>query len=508
MGESKGIRLPANVQRAVGDAHRLGVLQDLQTMGTAADADFDRLTGLAAFLMKTPVALVTLLDVERQWFKSCIGLDSTGTDTNISFCAHAIAAGDKPMIVTDATNDPRFAANPLVTGPDHVRFYAGAPMIVAGARIGTLCVLDREPRDSPSDEQLQQLESLAALAASLFTLKDSSRSGVLAKAALRLEEQRRAIALDAAALASWVWDVRTNTVDCDVLLPQMLNLPRATRLTAREVLRAVDRRDVKETQARFFDTLNGEDQYSGELRVKGFDPPRWLATRGRVIERDEDGRPTLIFGVNYDVTERRLSDDRQRLLLRELNHRVKNTLATVQALASQTVRHASDPGEFLAAFSGRLQALGAAHNLLSDREWRGIGIRELVQIETRPFDAKDGRRIQVSGPDIFLTPDQAVGLGLVLHELSNNALQYGALSGTTGIVDLSWRAHGGVKDRKLTLTWNEHGGPAVSPPARHGFGSILIRRSLAKVLSSEVVHEFRPEGVHARISIPLEDGLA
>ncbi|TIM17952.1 MAG: histidine kinase, partial [Mesorhizobium sp.] len=103
-----------------------------------------------------------------------------------------------------------------------------------------------------------------------------------------------------------------------------------------------------------------------------------------VIERDGDGKPTLIFGVNYDVTERKLGDERQRLLLRELNHRVKNTLATVQALATQTVRHARQPSEFLEAFSARLQALGAAHSLLSDREWRGIGIRELVQIEVKP----------------------------------------------------------------------------------------------------------------------------
>lgn len=505
--DHKGTKLPANVRRAVNDAQRLAVLQELQAIGTADDADFDRLTGLAAFTMGTPIALVTLLDVERQWFKSCYGLDSTGTDTSISFCAHAIAAGDKPMIVTDAMSDPRFVANPLVTGAEHIRFYVGIPMVVAGARIGTLCVLDREPREMPSAEHLKQLEALAGVAASLFTLKDASRSGVLAKAALRLEEQRRAIALDAAALASWVWDVRAKTVDCDAMLSQMLNLPRATRLTARDVLRAVDRRDVKETEERFLDAVGGEDQYSGEFRVKGFDPPRWLATRGRVIERDEAGRPTLIFGVNFDVTERRLGDERQRLLLRELNHRVKNTLATVQALATQTVRHAGDSGEFLAAFSGRLQALGAAHSLLSDREWRGIGIRELVHLETRPFDAKDGERIHVSGPNIFLTPDQAVGLGLILHELSNNALQYGALSGS-GTVDLSWKAHGGSKDRKLTIVWTERGGPEVSPPSRQGFGSILIRRGLAKVLSSEVEHEFRPEGVHAKISIPLENGLA
>ncbi len=251
--------------------------------------------------------------------------------------------------------------------------------------------------------------------------------------------------------------------------------------------------------------MSGSDDYFGEYRVKGFHPPRWVATRGRVIERDGDGKPTLIFGVNYDISERKLGDERQRLLLRELNHRVKNTLATVQALATQTVRHARQPSEFLEAFGARLQALGIAHNLLSDREWRGIGIRELVQIEIRPFDTADQPRITISGADLLLSPDQAVGLGLILHELASNALQYGSLSVASGKVDLAWKTQGRKGDRRLVLTWRESGGPEVAPPERHGFGSILIRRSLAKVISSEVTHEFRPEGVFAEISLPLED---
>ena len=221
------------------------------------------------------------------------------------------------------------------------------------------------------------------------------------------------------------------------------------------------------------------------------------------MERDGEGKPTLIFGVNYDITERKLGDERQRLLLRELNHRVKNTLATVQALATQTVRHALQPSEFLEAFSARLQALGAAHSLLSDREWRGISVGELVRIEVRPFDTADQPRIAVSGPDLLLSPDQAVGLGLILHELASNALKYGSLSSRSGKVELEWRARGRKGARRLVLTWRESGGPSVEPPDRHGFGSILIRRSLAKVIDSEVTHEYRPEGVFPEISMPL-----
>ncbi|MCV3207757.1 GAF domain-containing protein [Mesorhizobium sp. YC-39] len=497
--------LPAGVHRAVEDADRLAVLHGLDALDTAADADFDRISGLAAALMQAPIALVTLLDAERQWFKSCVGLDEAEIATDISFCAHAIAAGDEPLVVTDAALDPRFSANPLVTGAHHVRFYVGAPMVVAGARIGTLCVLDRKPHAFPSAARLEQLKALAGLAASLFTLKDATRDAAIAEAALAREEKRRAIALDAASLASWAWDIRTDMIECDVLLSELFNLPRSNRLRARDILTAIDPRDVYQTETRFRDALTGSDDYFGEYRVKGFDPPRWIATRGRVIERDGDGKPTLIFGVNYDITERKLGEERQRLLLRELNHRVKNTLATVQALATQTVRHARQPSEFLQAFGARLQALGVAHNLLSDREWRGIGIRELVQIEVKPFDSVQQPRMTISGADLLLSPDQAVGLGLILHELASNALQYGSLSAPSGKVDLDWKTLGKRGARRLVLTWRESGGPKVAPPERQGFGSILIRRSLAKVISSEVTHEYRPEGVFAEISMPLED---
>jgi two-component sensor histidine kinase len=497
--------LPVDVRRALSAADRLAVLHGLDAFDTAADPDFDRISALAAAVMQVPIALVTLLDIERQWFKSCVGLDETETATDMSFCAHAIAAGSEPMVVIDATMDPRFQTNPLVTGRHHIRFYAGAPMVVADARIGTLCVLDRKPRPIPSSAQLDQLKALAGLAASLFALKDATRTGAIAEAALVREEKRRAIALDAASLASWAWDVRSEAIECDVLLSELFNLPHSNRLTAREILDAVDPRDVHQTEMRFRDAVTGSDDYFGEYRVRGFDPPRWIATRGRVIERDADGKPTLIFGVNYDITERKLGDERQRLLLRELNHRVKNTLATVQALASQTVRHARQPSEFLEAFGARLQALGVAHSLLSDREWRGIGIRELVQIELKPFDTAGQQRMAISGADLLLSPDQAVGIGLILHELGSNALQYGSLSVASGKIDLDWKTKGGKGARRLVLTWRESGGPKVAPPERQGFGSILIRRSLAKVISSEVTHEFRPEGVYAEISIPLEE---
>ena len=498
--------LPDDVRRALEAKSRVETVSGLISFGLDDDPDFDRLTELAASIFDVHLALITLIDTERQWFKSCLGVDLREMPVGMSFCAHAVAAGDDVMVVPDATKDPRFAKNPLVTGSQDVRFYAGAPISVNGERVGTLCVLDRVARDAPAPAQIKQLKLLAGLAASLFVLKESNRTGALARVALAREEKRRAVALSAASLASWVWDVRSGRIECDEELPQLFGLAPAKFVKTRQIFKMIDSRDLKKTETTVRGAFADDDDYFGEFRVRHSAPPRWIASRGRVVERGPDGRPLLVFGVSYDISDRKGAEERQRLLLRELNHRVKNTLATVQALATQTVRHAREPRAFLDAFGARLQALGQAHGLLSDREWRGIGLTELARLEVGPFDDRNRPRIHISGDDTTLSPDQALGLGLVLHELASNALSYGSLSVPDGAVDLAWKVRETGGERQLVLTWRERGGPKVEQPDRMGFGTILIRRSLAKIISSAVTHEFRPEGVYAEITLPLEAG--
>ncbi|MBE7184805.1 MAG: PAS domain-containing protein [Methylobacterium mesophilicum] len=468
-------------------------------MDTAGDADFETLAALVADALGTPIAVVSVMGDSRQWFSACFGAELRETPIETSFCAHTLALGDF-LVVPDTHQDNRFRDNPFVTGEPHVRFYVGLPVVVDGFRIGTVAGYAFEPRPGPDDASRERLRRLGLLASSLFSLKHASRSGAIASLALAREEKRRGIALEAAGLASWVWDLRHHTIECDPLLPVLFGLAPATEIRARTLFATIDRRDLRLSRARFREAITTSGEYSGEYRIRDTDPPRWLAARGRVVEHDENGQPLLVFGVNFDVTERKAGDERQRLLLREINHRVKNTLATVQALASQTVRHARKPREFLEAFSGRLQALGLAHNLLSDQEWRGIAMRDLIRLEVGPFDDAAKPRIRLDGPDLVLPPDQALGLGLILHELASNALKYGALSVPRGHVDFSWRL---AAPDALRLDWTETGGPAVHEPTQHGFGSILIRRSLGKVLGSHVEHEFLPEGVRASITLPL-----
>ena len=212
----------------------------------------------------------------------------------------------------------------------------------------------------------------------------------------------------------------------------------------------------------------------------------------------DDGTPERMIGTNMDVTERRRAEDHQRLLINELNHRVKNTLATVQGIAQQSFRGESTSAEARAAFEGRLAALSAAHDVLTEENWRAASVQQIVADAIAPHPRD---RFDVDGPDIRLPPRESLSIALALHELITNALKYGALSNTDGRVRLSWRAAG---DR-LTVHWQERGGPVVAVPERRGFGTRMIERALASELSGTVRLSFEPEGVSCHIDSPLPE---
>jgi two-component sensor histidine kinase len=208
---------------------------------------------------------------------------------------------------------------------------------------------------------------------------------------------------------------------------------------------------------------------------------------------------TLAIGTCEDITERKQWEATQKLLLDELNHRVKNTLATIQAIAGQTLRATNSPGEFVEAFSGRLQSLGRAHSLLTQSSWEGADLADIVRDQ---LAIRDSERIVVSGPRVFLPPQSAVYLALVLHELGTNARKYGALCGASGRVFLDWSVGRG---RTLELDWIEREGPAVTTPGSVGFGTKLIEQSV-KGLGGDVHVEFAATGLSCQIKLPLDGG--
>jgi len=208
-------------------------------------------------------------------------------------------------------------------------------------------------------------------------------------------------------------------------------------------------------------------------------------------------RPGSVMIELLDVTERRRAEETQRLLIGELNHRVKNTLAMVQAIASQGFRHARSEREFQDAFTGRLQALSRAHSMLSATTWESAGLRAIIADQVAIGTVSEDRLL-LSGPDVDLPPELALRFSLIFHELATNAHKYGALSNAAGTVRLSWT----FEHEVLSLEWTERGGPPVSAPDRRGFGSTLIQHSMAGD-GARITSDFAPEGVSWTLTLPL-----
>ncbi|WP_119680904.1 response regulator [Indioceanicola profundi] len=209
-----------------------------------------------------------------------------------------------------------------------------------------------------------------------------------------------------------------------------------------------------------------------------------------------------------DVTERRRAEQRQAILMAELSHRVKNTLATVNSIAAQTrQRHQQDTDAFWAAFSGRLQALSNTHNLLARHHWGEVELAQLLTSEAAPYRDEQRGNLRLDGPPVQLSPKAALALGMAVHELATNAAKYGAFSTPEGRVDLSWTIDAAAEEGKerLLITWRETGGPPVSPPSRSGFGSRLIRSGLAYELGGSTKQDFRPEGLRVTMNVPLSE---
>lgn len=218
--------------------------------------------------------------------------------------------------------------------------------------------------------------------------------------------------------------------------------------------------------------------------------------------KDALGRIIGASKVARDISERKQTEETQRLLLAELNHRVKNTLATVQSIVQMTMRHTKDPAKFAKAFAGRVQSLSRVHGVLTDATWQGADLRALISDQLLS-GVMEAQQLETEGPDVRLPPQMALHLALMLHELGTNAAKYGALSVPNGAVTIRWA----VADKVLKLHWSERGGPRVKAPTRRGFGSTLIENT-AKGVGGQAQAVFDAGGVSWRIELPLPEDMA
>ena len=212
----------------------------------------------------------------------------------------------------------------------------------------------------------------------------------------------------------------------------------------------------------------------------------------------------LVASAIRDITARREAEERQSLLIRELNHRVKNALASVQAIVSHTLTNSRTPEAFSAALTTRLGALSQSHDVLTRNDWIGAEVRDLVQEQLGPYGEGDDRRFRIEGPPVRLTPNRAITLGMELGELATNAAKYGALSVEQGTVAVEWEVRDEAGHPRLGLTWTERGGPRVGPPGPRGFGTRLIERSVTSGLAGSAQLAFEPQGLVCQIEFELQ----
>ena len=357
------------------EADRLTALHGYRILDTAPEPAFDGLVKLAAHVCQAPVALVSLVEADRQWFKAGVGLGVRETPIEQSFCAHAIRQPDL-FVVPDAREDPRFAENPLVTGEPYIRFYAGAVLETPGGLpLGTLCIIDPQARpEGLSDDQGRMLLVLA-----------------------------------------------------------------------RQVMSQLQHRAI-----------------------------------GQRAE-----------------TERSL-------LLAELQHRVRNTLAMVGSLVRRSARTAESLESYAAHLEGRIAALSRVESMVTHDPFGGVDLEYLVAEELRLAGAREGEQATIAGPGVRLTPKAAETVALAVHELATNAVKYGALTSPGGRISVTWTVMGDGEGERLAWEWVESG-VALNDPALHrtGFGTEVLERTLGHALQARTALAFGPEGVSCAITFPL-----
>jgi PAS domain S-box-containing protein len=437
------------------DERRLAALSALAVLDTPPEPVFDAITALAAQVCEVPIALVSLVDQDRQWFKSNVGLPGvTQTPREVAFCQHAIEQA-AVLEVPDAQADPRFCDNPLVTGQPDIRFYAGAPIEVAsGHRIGTVCVIDRQPRQlTPSQRSV--LAGLAHIAS--LALADRSARLEAVQALAANEIRYRAIVEDQSELIS--------VADPDGTL-RFVNAAyahhfgkTAQEMAGRNLLDFVDEADRPAVASHLASTLQSRAAASGVNRMRSTaGEARWVSWVNRPL-LGAHGEVQAIQSVGRDITEQRLAEDGLRAalaeretLLKEVYHRVKNNLQMVQSLLSLQQRGVADPHarRALQDSSRRVRAMAMVHERLYQAGDLGsVPLREytadlLRQIDEATGASRHGVSLQAEVMDLACQPDSAIPYGLILTELVTNAMEHAFIGRPAGRVQVVLALQGEV----------------------------------------------------------------
>jgi PAS domain S-box-containing protein len=326
--------------------------------------------------------------------------------------------------------------------------------------------------------------------------------GVAPGDAARNEGALLRLAQEAGGICSWQWDVATNALTWSDSCHALHGMDPSEPPSFERWIGGMHPADRPAVQAALQKAMEGgSDSWDTEFRYTRHDngAARWLVGRGRIQRDPVDGRALRLIGIGFDITDRKESEARQTLLMRELDHRVRNLLAVVQATLRLTPK--DDPEEYARAIEGRIAALARAHSMLAGARWSGSDLRALIASELAPFLA--AQRVTLDGPPVMLPARIAQPLAMAVHELATNAVKHGALQAAEGRIAVAWTLAEAGPATSLALCWTEMGARGVTPPTRRSFGSRMLAATVEGQLRGELDMDWAAEGLCCRLALPL-----
>lgn len=489
-------------------------LQDISTLLIQEgdiDALYHRILDAAIDLMHSDMASMQMLDHSRGALRllawkgfhpdsaACWEWVTVGSHSS---CGEALRTGRR-VVVADVEMCDSIAGTPDLDAyrRSGIRAVQSTPLLSrSGHLLGMISTHWRDPH-RPTDRDLRLMDVLARQAADLIERTHT-------EAALRDSQERLATALLASETGTFRWTIQDDVLEWDESLKRLFGLPPEQPIRGiADFLDFVHPADRDALCAEVDRAIRERANLIKEFRIVRPDGTvRWISDKARAFY-DGDGRPLYLTGACRDVTEQKQDEQHQRLLVAELSHRVKNTLAVVQAIAGQTMRRSASLEDFANAFGGRLRALAATHGLLTESGWRSADLSRLIGKTLEAHGVGNGDVI-LSGPELGLAPKQALALGLVLHELATNAAKHGALSLPSGRVGITWELAHTDDGPRLRLDWAERGGPPAVAPRTEGFGMKLIRHTASYELEGAAELHYGSEGLRCAITIPWRGGEA
>lgn len=486
------------------EAERLRVLREYPLKGAGSDR-LDRIAKLAAQICRAPIALVSLVEEDRQVFVGKFGLQALGTPREQSFCAYCMLGTDA-MEVPDATVDKRFAANPLVTGDPGIRFYGGHPLVSPeGKPLGALCVIDVVAREGLSPGQKEGLATLAELVIDILEgLRTDARSRADQTRSLsRFAELEQRFAVLADSLPQMVWSTKPDGQSDYFNLPwcDFTGVP-AHASYGSGWLEFLHPEDAPVAAQVWAEAVSTGQTYEVRYRMRHWTGEyRWVIARGLPMQ-DEGGNLVRWIGTCTDIQDEMATADALELLSQELSHRIKNIFAVIGGLVSLSSRNHPDAGDFARELYGRILALGRAHSFVGSRGASNDisasgGLKGMLAELLLPYKTSGCGRISVTGDDIAIDDRSATPLALVFHELATNSSKYGAIGSEEGTVEIV------LADGDLVrMVWIERGTTRPSGDASAGFGSRLIEMSIKRQLGGEITRHWEGDNLEIELTIP------